>query len=1022
MTSEAIVLWTETSSDPELIAGVRAGDAAAFGVLYERHVGAARKVAAQYTNSASDIDDVVSESFSRVLRALQRGDGPDLAFRAYLFTIVRRTGLDIINKGIRTKPRDDMSPYESAIGYEASSDEPAIDSFEQGVVADAFKSLPERWQAVLWYTEVEKKTPKEIAPLLGLSANGVAALAYRAREALRQAYLQQHLNTAQSAACLEANSQLGAFVRGGLSKRENTKVEAHVQECEKCAALVAELQDVNHGMRAVIAPLFMGVLGVGALKGGLPIGGAFSPHGASAGGAGAGSSGGTATGAGGVSSLGSSSAAGFAGVAGATGLAGKGSASSGITGLFGAVSQVALPAAAVVGVTALAIGGASLLGWFSPDTESNLTEGSDAGSSDHAPLVPGDTDSSAADPEPTEPADDNGDVETGDEEGAEGDTSANPDATRADDPPAWSDDASPGGATGIPASLTDPAPGSDAAPSAPGTAPSSPAEQGGIDDEPAGTRDEGDEAGDSNDDEDAGDDGGVDDPPVSPEDPAQPEPKPVPQPPSPPLSAAFSIGKSALDYMEISRTSPQVSMTVANSGEAPANDVTAQITLPAGLEVAPPLTDGSGMAGVAAKRLEAHVAFATDGTFSAGEWECGTDSTATVATCTLAHLEVGDRVTLTLPVTIVAEELTAGAQTHFVVTAGDITDSYSVATALAARGGEGNPLDPGYTNTGGESVAHFGGTVMGCEPEPLPWSSCYTAMINTHTPTGQRLSNNDWNMVELKPDPHGTNVGVTHVALPEDVTIKAAYLEWSANRFVDPNQPHNHAVTDGWTSDVETVQVKLDSGEFVTVTADERDDTTVEENREYYLARADVTNLFADRTSATLTVADVAVASSRLEQAVHTYYGGFTLTVVYEDPGAHKDTRVALFTGPHWVKGSAPVTISFLAQAGERVTPSWTAYEGDRGNKGDRVSLGGDSFVPLAVRADGTIERRDSGDAADSWANGSVWTNTLGIDANSFDSKVLSSSGRHDLRAATDGDNFMIGTLAVTIAPPATDD
>src|SRR6187431_730407 len=123
MTHEAIALWTETSSDPELIAGVRAGDGTAFGVLYERHVDAARKVAAQYTNTAADVDDVVSESFSRVLRALQRGDGPDLAFRAYLFTIVRRTGMDLINKGIRTKPREDMGEYEANIGYEASSDE-----------------------------------------------------------------------------------------------------------------------------------------------------------------------------------------------------------------------------------------------------------------------------------------------------------------------------------------------------------------------------------------------------------------------------------------------------------------------------------------------------------------------------------------------------------------------------------------------------------------------------------------------------------------------------------------------------------------------------------------------------------------------------------------------------------------------------------------------------------------------------------------------------------------------------------
>ena len=328
MGQDMIALWTEMSSDPELIAGVRAGDTAAFGVLYERHADAARKVAAQYTNTPTDIDDVVSESFSRVLRALQQGDGPDLAFRAYLFTIVRRTGMDLINKGIRTKPRDDMSPYESALGYEASSDEPAMEGFEHGLVADAFKSLPERWQAVLWYTEVEKKSPKEIAPLLGLSANGVAALSYRAREALRQAYLQQHLSTSIDVNCLQANAQLGAFVRGGLNRREATRVEDHVRVCEKCAALVAELEDVNRGMRSIIAPLILGALGVGALEGGLPIGGAFGT-GAAAGGAATGGAAGTgagggAAGAGGVAAGVGAAGAAALGIALTTGAAGPG--------------------------------------------------------------------------------------------------------------------------------------------------------------------------------------------------------------------------------------------------------------------------------------------------------------------------------------------------------------------------------------------------------------------------------------------------------------------------------------------------------------------------------------------------------------------------------------------------------------------------------------------------------------------------------------------------------------------------
>ena len=265
-------LWTVESSDAELLAGVRAGESAAFGVLFERHAAAARRVASMYSAVPSDVDDIVSESFARVLKILQEGGGPDLAFRAYLFTVVRRTGLDIIRKSKRIAP-DDVADCDEKIGYSASSDEPTLTDFEHSIVADAFKSLPERWQVVLWYTEIEKKAPAEVAPLLGLSPNGVAALAYRAREALRQAYLQQHLATTEDVSCLAVSEHLSAYVRGGLTKREHAKVEAHVKQCARCEPLVAELEDVNRGLRSVIAPLILGLIGLGALETSLPIGG-----------------------------------------------------------------------------------------------------------------------------------------------------------------------------------------------------------------------------------------------------------------------------------------------------------------------------------------------------------------------------------------------------------------------------------------------------------------------------------------------------------------------------------------------------------------------------------------------------------------------------------------------------------------------------------------------------------------------------------------------------------------------------
>lgn len=248
MKENAISLWTMESSDAELISAVRAGETAAFGTLYERHEGAAHRVAARYSLVPTDIDDIVSESFIRVFRVLQEGGGPDLSFRAYLFTVVRRTGLEFIRRDRQVRPDEDMTIHDEAIGYSASSDEKSLDDFEHSVVVVAYRSLPERWQAILWYTEIEKRTPAEVAPLLGLSANGAAALAYRARSALRVAYLQHHLATTEGVACLAVFDRLSAYVRGDLAKRERAKVKAHLSTCTRCAGLVAELEDVNRGL------------------------------------------------------------------------------------------------------------------------------------------------------------------------------------------------------------------------------------------------------------------------------------------------------------------------------------------------------------------------------------------------------------------------------------------------------------------------------------------------------------------------------------------------------------------------------------------------------------------------------------------------------------------------------------------------------------------------------------------------------------------------------------------------------
>ncbi len=241
-------------SDAELITAVRGGDTEAYGQLYRRHVASARQLARQLTRSATDLDDLVAEAFAKVLDTLRGGGGPDTAFRAYLLTTLRNTLYDRVRRDRRLELSDDMSRHDPGVPWVDT----AVAGLESSLAARAFARLPERWQTVLWHTEVEQETPAQVAPLLGLTPNGVAALAYRAREGLRQAYLQEHLADVGADGCRYTVERLGAWARGALSARERSRVDEHLAGCDRCRLLAAELAEVNGGLRGILAPLLLG--------------------------------------------------------------------------------------------------------------------------------------------------------------------------------------------------------------------------------------------------------------------------------------------------------------------------------------------------------------------------------------------------------------------------------------------------------------------------------------------------------------------------------------------------------------------------------------------------------------------------------------------------------------------------------------------------------------------------------------------------------------------------------------------
>jgi RNA polymerase sigma factor (sigma-70 family) len=236
-------------SDGQLLDQARHGDEAAFTELYVRHQPAALRLARTYRHAA-DPDDLVNDAFERVLGTLRRGAGPTESFRAYVFVTLRRLA------GGRHGPAD-QTLDEVPAPVLAEAEAPELAQSERELVRRAFESLPDRWQAVLWHTAVEACQASELAGVLNVSTSAAAAMDYRARERLRQAYLQAHLLASPAPEHEPYRSQVGAHLRDGLPAGDRAAVEAHLHRCDACTALAAELTDVDRTLVRAVVPLFV---------------------------------------------------------------------------------------------------------------------------------------------------------------------------------------------------------------------------------------------------------------------------------------------------------------------------------------------------------------------------------------------------------------------------------------------------------------------------------------------------------------------------------------------------------------------------------------------------------------------------------------------------------------------------------------------------------------------------------------------------------------------------------------------
>ncbi|WP_051114851.1 sigma-70 family RNA polymerase sigma factor [Actinokineospora enzanensis] len=244
--------------DLALLQRLRSGEDAAFGELFSRHADAVRRLALGLVADRAEAEDLAAEAFFRVLQAVRRGAGPVDNVRGYLLIVTRRVAWEW-----NARKRDVPVSDEELNNRVGAGPDNTGQSTERTLITRAFTSLPERWRSVLWKVEVEGERPAVVAGNFGLSPNATAALARRARQGLRAAYLQAHLTVDRgSTGCRSVLEKLGAYTAGSIKGTERRKIRAHLATCPSCTTMQAELQDVCSGLRAHAAFLAAPVAGI----------------------------------------------------------------------------------------------------------------------------------------------------------------------------------------------------------------------------------------------------------------------------------------------------------------------------------------------------------------------------------------------------------------------------------------------------------------------------------------------------------------------------------------------------------------------------------------------------------------------------------------------------------------------------------------------------------------------------------------------------------------------------------------
>ncbi len=172
-------------------------DQQALAAIYDAYSDELYRYAFRLIGDVARAEDLMSETFSRLLRALERGGGPKTHLRAYLYRTTHNLAMDQLRQSKKELIEETVEPQ---VDHGIRNPEQSVElKFEREQAMSMLNDLTEEQRQVIILKFFQGMDNEEVAATTEKTVGAVKGLQHRALNSLRRAFEALQSETEQAA-------------------------------------------------------------------------------------------------------------------------------------------------------------------------------------------------------------------------------------------------------------------------------------------------------------------------------------------------------------------------------------------------------------------------------------------------------------------------------------------------------------------------------------------------------------------------------------------------------------------------------------------------------------------------------------------------------------------------------------------------------------------------------------------------------------------------------------------------------